>query len=129
MRVLMQRIQGVLGGWVISMAGWLALVCPAFGQGIITTFAGTDWLFPGDGRPAVQAPLGGILSLDVVTDHNGNYYICDADNAMVMRVGPDGIAHVVAGNGIISRSGDGGFAVDASLDSPLGVAVDNVGNI
>jgi len=102
---------------------------PVSGQNTITTVAGTDWLFPGDGRPAVQAPIGGLLSLDVATDSAGNMFICDADNAMVMRVGPDGILNVVAGNGILSRSGDGGFAVNASLDSPLAIAVDNNGNI
>ncbi len=125
----MLRTRWELPGCALVLASWLILTYPALGQGVITTIAGTDWLFPGDGRPAAQAPLGGILSLDIATDNNGNYYICDADNAMVMRVGPDGIVHVVAGNGLISRSGDGGFAVDASLDSPLGVAIDLQGNI
>src|ERR1700730_6806 len=90
-------------------AAWVLPVCPVFGQGVITTFAGTDWLFSGDGRPAVQAPIGGVLSLDVATDRNGNFYVCDADNAMIMRVGRDGIVNVVAGNGLLSQSGDGGF--------------------
>ena len=110
----------------------LAALCfaarPASGQ-TITTFAGADWLFVGDGGPALQAPIGGFLSLDVATDNSGNFYICDADNDMVMKVGPDGILHVIAGNGVISRSGDGGFAVDASLDSPLAVTVDGAGNV
>jgi uncharacterized protein (TIGR03437 family) len=67
--------------------------------------------------------------MDVATDRNGNFYICDTDNFMIMRVGPDGILNVVAGNGLFSRSGDGGFAVNASLDIPLGVAVDTSGNL
>ncbi|MBZ5608094.1 MAG: hypothetical protein LAP38_07550 [Acidobacteriia bacterium] len=115
--------------YLAAFAASLALLLPAFGQQTITTFAGTDWLFPGDGRPALQAPIGGLFSLDVATDQNGNYYICDADNGMVMRVGPDGIINVVAGNGLLTRSGDGGLAVNASLDTPLGIAVDTQGNL
>src|SRR5438105_284513 len=95
----------------------------------MTTFAGTDWLFPGDGRPALQAPLGGLLSLDVAVDRNGNYYIADADNGVILRVGSDGIANVIAGNGLPGISGDGGLAVNASLDIPLSVAVDSAGNV
>jgi len=36
-------------------------VCQA--QPVITTVAGTDWLFPGDGRPAIEAPLGGLAGM------------------------------------------------------------------
>src|ERR1700676_4722780 len=115
--------------YLAAFAACLGFIWPAFGQQVITTFAGTDWLFPGDSRPALQAPIGGLFTLDVATDRNGNYFICDADNGMVMRVGPDGIINVVAGNGLLTRSGDGGFAVYASLDTPLGIAVDDAGNL
>jgi len=102
---------------------------PAASQGIITTFAGSPWLFPGDGRPALQAPLGGVTGLDVLVDNKGNYYICDTDNQMVMRVGADGIINVVAGNGFIGFSGDGGLAVNASLNFPQAIALDPAGNL
>ncbi|HYL35742.1 MAG TPA: hypothetical protein VEV17_07515 [Bryobacteraceae bacterium] len=115
--------------YLATCLAFLVFPWPAFGQQVITTFAGADWLFPGDGRPALEAPIGGLFSLDVATDRNGNYYICDADNGMVMRVGPDGIINVVAGNGLLTRSGDGGLAVNASLDTPLGIAVDAAGNL
>src|SRR5258707_15677701 len=98
---------------LLSLFACIGSVASVCAQGVITTFAGADWLFPGDGRPAVNAPLGGALSLDLATDRNGNYYICDEDNAMVMRVGPDGIVNVVAGNGLLGRTGDGGLAVNA----------------
>src|SRR5690349_13561287 len=107
---------------VAVSAGLLLLTGSVRGQNIITTLAGTDWLFPGDGRLAMQAPLGGLFSLDVATDQNGNYYICDTDNAVVMRVGSDGIVTVVAGNGILGFSGDGGFAVNAQLNAPVAIA-------
>jgi uncharacterized protein (TIGR03437 family) len=102
---------------------------PAFAQGVITTIAGTDWLFPADGRPAINAPLNRSLGLDVTVDKSGNFYIADDGNQMIMRVGPDGIINVVAGNGILFSSGDGGLAVNAALADPLSVAVDAAGNI
>ena len=101
----------------------------AFGQGILTTIAGTDWLFPADGLPAINAPLDSGFSLGVITDQNGNFYLADEGNEMVMRVGPDGIIHVIAGNGIILESGDGGLAVNAGVLTPLSVAVDTAGNV
>jgi uncharacterized protein (TIGR03437 family) len=109
----------------------LASLSPsALAQSVITTIAGSDWLFPGNGQPALKAPLGGNgLGLDVTTDHNGNYYICDGDNLMVMRVGPDGIINVIAGNGINFTSGDGGLAVNAGLTQPTAIAVDSSGSV
>ncbi|MDP8982702.1 MAG: hypothetical protein M3O35_19160 [Acidobacteriota bacterium] len=99
-------------------------------QRVITTIAGTDWLFPGDGRPAVNAPLGGAdFGLDVKVDANGNYYICDGDNRMVMRVGPDGIVNVIAGNGFAFKSANEVLAVNASLSLPTAIALDSSGNL
>ena len=56
--------------------------------GILTTIAGTDWLFPADGLPAIDAPLNSGFGFDVVTDPNGNFYIADEGNEMAMRVDP-----------------------------------------
>src|SRR2546428_2363286 len=111
------------------LAAAILFPVPALPQGIITTIAGTDWLFPGDGRPAIDAPIGGSFLLGIAVDKQGNYYIADRDNIMVFKVTPDGILTVVAGNGILGYSGDGGPATSASLFAPEGVAVDNAGNI
>jgi len=110
------------------LLGFLCLT-PSWGQRVITTVAGTDWLFPGDGRPAKDAPIGGVGGLDVAVDSAGNYYVCDADNYMVFRVTPDGIIHSFAGNGINFSSGDGGLAVNAALFIPTAVATDRAGNV
>lgn len=107
----------------------LLLTHLSFGQNVITTFAGTEWLFPGDGRRALDAPLAGILGMGVAADNRGNYFIADADNLMVMKVTPDGILRVFAGNGIAGYSGDGGQAVNASVFLPTGVALDDAGNV
>jgi uncharacterized protein (TIGR03437 family) len=112
-----------------ALPGLFLSILPAFSQGVITTVAGTDWQFPGDGRPAVNAPLGGTFGLDVAAGPEGSFYIADADNFMVMRAGPDGILSVVAGNGILGFSGDGGLAVNASIGFPVAVAVDPSSNV
>jgi uncharacterized protein (TIGR03437 family) len=96
---------------------------------VITSIAGTDWLFPGDGSMAINAPIGGSLGLDVATGPAGQFYIADADNQMVMSVGTDGILHVVAGNGFAGHWGDGGLAVNAGLFNASGVAADAAGNV
>ncbi|HYL76136.1 MAG TPA: hypothetical protein VEU96_18145 [Bryobacteraceae bacterium] len=114
---------------VLSLTLLIVLATPGFAQRVITTIAGSDWLFPGDGRPAVNAPLSGADGMDVAVDRNGNYYIADFGNAMVMRVGPDGIVNVIAGNGINFVSGDGGLAVNAGLVQPTAIAVDVNGNV
>ncbi len=107
---------------------FLACFLPAPGQ-VITSIAGTDWLFPGDGSKAINAPIGGSLGLDVATGPDGSFYIADADNEMVLRVGTDGILHVIAGNGFVGHWGDGGLAVNAALFNVSGVAVDATGNV
>ena len=66
----------------------------------------------------MNAPLSASNGPDLAVDPNGNLYLCDLGNAMVMRVGRDGIINVIAGNGLVSVSGDGGLAVDASLYVP-----------
>jgi hypothetical protein len=60
---------------------WLAaiLILPAQhirAQGIITTSAGTEWVFAGDGKPALDAPLGNINS--VALDRSGNRVVAGA---------------------------------------------------
>src|SRR2546421_12003205 len=104
-----------------------ALHFSARAQGIITTLAGSTWVFPSDGRPALAAPLGGIKGLAV--DGQNNLYVVDPDNHMVMKINPSGVLTVVAGSGIPGSSGDLGLAVNASLHCPVAVAVDSKGNL
>src|SRR5712692_4947822 len=94
----------------------LLLAAPVLPQNIITTFAGTDWIFPAGQRPALNAPLGSVRSL--AFGPNGDLFIADSDNAIVVKVSPDGVLRVVAGNGIRGYSGDGVPATSASLLEP-----------
>src|SRR5271165_576394 len=108
----------------------LIVLTQAPAQSVITTLAGADWLFPGNGLPAVNAPLSGATyGLDVAVDQTGNLYIADSGNFEVFRVGTDGILTVIAGSGILGATGDGGLAISAALYGPTSVAVDTAGNV
>ena len=108
----------------------ISLATVAFSQNnVITTIVGTDWLFSSDGRRAVEAPIGGVFLLGLAVDKHGAFFIADQDNQMVFKVTPDGVLTVVAGNGIIGHTGDGGPATSASLLGPLSVAVDSSDNL
>ncbi len=97
--------------------------------GIITAFAGdgTDAGFGGDGFRAVFALLDFPAGLAV--DAAGNVYIADQHNNRIRKVSPDGIITTFAGNGDAAFSGDGGPAVNASLNYPADVALDAAGNL
>ena len=66
---------------------------------------------------------------------NGDLYIGDALNNRVRKIDANGIVSLVAGNGAVCTTdvpcytGDGGAAVNATLNEPHGVAVDSEGNV
>lgn len=96
---------------------------------VITTIAGNGtFSFGGDGYPATSAEL--FNPYDVALDGSGNLYIADEQNRRIRRV--DAGTHIittVAGNCTMCLdSGDGGPATSAGI-APLGIAVDNAGNI
>ncbi|HTM51826.1 MAG TPA: hypothetical protein VL285_24190 [Bryobacteraceae bacterium] len=105
----------------------LSVLSSAAAQPLITTVAGTDFVFRGDGLPALKAPTGQIAGLTL--DAAGNIYFVDINNQMVMKVTADGTLHVLAGNGFAGFSGDGGPATIASIDSVGGLAVDRAGAV
>ena len=96
--------------------------------GIITTIAGTGQIsFSGDGGPATNAAL--AYPSSVAVDEAGKLYIADEGNHRVRRVEPSGVITTVAGTGSNGLSGDEGPAITAQLDSPTGLALDNLGNL
>ncbi|MHB8519486.1 MAG: NHL domain-containing protein [Limisphaerales bacterium] len=95
-------------------------------NGIITTVAGNGAPgFSGDGGPAASASLSSLGG--VALDTSGNLFI--AANYRIRKVDLNGTITTVVGNGSQGYSGDGGAATNASLNNPLAVAVDALGNI
>ncbi|MEU0162336.1 RICIN domain-containing protein [Streptomyces sp. NPDC006261] len=95
-------------------------------DGKISTVAGTGvGGFKGDDGPAVSAQLNGPYALAV--DDADILYITDGNNHRVRKVAADGAISTVAGKGTAGFSGDGGPAMSAQLNLPLGVVVDSAG--
>jgi uncharacterized protein (TIGR03437 family) len=104
----------------------LPLACfSLWGQGIVTTVAGTDLLFADEGRPATQAQL--ISPHSLAFDARGRLHISDRGLNQVLRLEANGSTTVVAGNGLFRFAGDGGSARAASLGSPLGILFEQNG--
>ena len=97
-------------------------------NGIITTVAGTNaYAYFGDNCPATNAAL--YEPESVALDSYGGLYIADEDNNRIREVDINGLISTVAGNGTTNYSGDGGAAINASLNYPTGVAIDANGNL
>lgn len=97
-------------------------------DGVIATVAGMGTSgFSGDGEQATLAHLN--FPTGVAVDEKGVLYIADMGNHRIRRVGRDGTITTVAGVGNFGFLGDGGQATQASLNSPMGVAVDAEGNV
>lgn len=97
-------------------------------SGNIWTIAGNGTAgYSGDGGPATSAQLAFPFGLSM--DSGGNLYIADIMNSVIRKVDVNGIITTVAGNGTTGYTGDGGLASSAELDNPVGVVVDNAGDI
>jgi uncharacterized protein (TIGR03437 family) len=93
--------------------------------GIITTVAGGGTAGLGDAGPATSSMVGPAAGLAL--DNAGDLLIADAGHFRIRKVAK-GIITTIAGTGAPawSFSGDGGPAIDATLD-PSAVAVDDSG--
>jgi sugar lactone lactonase YvrE len=127
-----------IGGAIFDAAGNLYVsnsggnrVRKIASDGTIGTYAGTGQAgYSGDGGPASEATLFGAGPLAL--DPSGGLYVITGDSR-VRRITADGTIHLVAGTGTgvgLNRAqGDGGPAVNATLNEPGGVAFDAKGNI
>jgi uncharacterized protein (TIGR03437 family) len=98
------------------------------GGGTIATVAGSGVAgFSGDGGPATQANLNGPVS--VAVDSSGNLWIADSGNNRVRKVSSQGTIATVVGNGQFGEGGNGGPAVNASIDMTVNIAVDTAANL
>ncbi|MBL8235034.1 MAG: hypothetical protein JNL98_41415, partial [Bryobacterales bacterium] len=113
---------------VVKLMAGMTLCCAVMsGQRFMSTLAGSDWVFPAEGRPAADAPLG--LVRDPAVDASGNLYLPDERQHLVFRVSATGTISVFAGTGTAGFSGDGGPAREAEFNRPSAVAVDAQGNV
>lgn len=101
--------------------------------GTLTLMAGTGRMgYGGDGGPAVRALFNNPQG--VAIDHSGNVYVSDTGNNLVRVITTDGNINVFAGNVFagapqVGWTGDGGPAIGADLDLPVGLAFDSSGNL
>ncbi len=96
--------------------------------GIISTIAGTGICgYSGDGGPALSATMSSPAG--IAFDSKGNLLLADQGNNRIRKISSAGIITTIAGNGTSGYSGDGGPAVQASLNGPLAIAVDQTGNL
>jgi len=88
--------------------------------GTISTIAGNGGL--GDGESATSATLFFPVGAAVA---GGNIWIADSRNTLIRRVNPAGVISTISGQDyIFSYTGDGGPAVNATLNFPVGITAD-----
>jgi uncharacterized protein (TIGR03437 family) len=114
------------GNLYIVEADRISRVSP---QGIINTIAGGGSDYTSDGIPALQAAI--IPFFGIAIDSTGAIFFSESSqNAnRVRKITPAGIITTVAGVGPAGFSGDGGPAAAASLNDPIGLAIDGAGNL
>jgi len=113
-------------------AAWLLIAaCPFCCAGsssgyLISTIAGGNIMpaTPILGTSASVTPTRGVA-----VDSAGNAYFANGFLHAVFKLDPSGLLTRVAGTGTAGYSGDGGPAVAAQLNFPLGVAADSSGNV
>ena len=121
------------GNLYVSECGGQSVIDRIDPAGLLTRFAGTGAFdFAGDGGPATQAAIDCPVGMAFGPD--GALYFADHASNRVRRIDRGGIITTVAGSGPAgigqgSFSGDGGSAVDATLQEPTDVAFDRAGNL
>jgi uncharacterized protein (TIGR03437 family) len=96
-------------------------------NGMISTIAGDGVAgYSGDGGAASQAQLS--YPAGIAVDSGGAVYFADA-GAAVRKIDSSGRISTIAGNGSLGYTGDGGLATAASLDGPIGIALNANGDV
>lgn len=97
-------------------------------SGIIRTVAGNgERGVPEDGAEATAAPL--VDPRAVAVDQAGRIYICERAGHALRVVEADGRIRTVAGTGQPGFSGDGGPALQATMNGPKHISVDADGTV
>jgi sugar lactone lactonase YvrE len=98
------------------------------GSGIVTTIAGNgERGVPADGADAAKSPL--VDPRAVTVDKAGNVYVLERSGHALRVVNSQGKIRTVAGTGTKGSSGDGGDALQATLNGPKFVSIDLDGGV
>ncbi len=93
-------------------------------NGELTHIAGTgERGFSGDGGSALKATFN--KPYDLKFDSQDNLYIADSLNHRIRKINPEGIITTVVGIGKRGYSGDGSLAIDAHLNTPYNIFLDD----
>ena len=117
------------GNLYVSVNGDSNVKKVEFSTGKVTVIAGTgDVGFSGDGGQASAAKLANPTGL--ILDGKGNLYISDSGNERIRKVNlSTNIITTVAGTGETGFLGEDTDATKAQLANPLGLAIDNAGDL
>ena len=110
------------GYGVLLALATLCAAAPKAATPVVSTVIGTG--VPGDSDTQVNNPYG------IITGPDGALYFCDLDNQKIRRFDPvTRRTTTVAGNGQKGYSGDGGPALQATLNMPHEIQFDRSGNL
>lgn len=121
-------LAGAVAVWLMCSLVFVARPITAHAAvGDVTTIAGGNCCFGGDGGPATSAQM--QYPIGLARDATGNLYIGDYGNNRIRKVDTSGIITTFAGNGTAGYTGDGGPATSAELNGPSWLALDSSGNL
>ena len=96
-------------------------------SGILTTYCGTGQLGnTGEGGPAVNADIGAGTKVRV--DDADNIFFTDYNVVKFIAAGTGILTHI-AGSGLVGPLGDGGPALQATLNAPTSACLDGANNL
>ena len=95
-------------------------------DGVVTTFAGTAGVYGSADGTGTAALF--YRPADVAVDSAGNVYVAEEFNRIIRKITPGGVVTTLAGTASNFGSADG-TGPAAQFEHPLGVDVDNAGNV
>lgn len=97
-------------------------------MGIIRTFAGNGIKgYSGDGGKAWDAQIEYVNGIAAGSENN--LYFAQKDDNVIRKIDKNGIISTIAGTGKPGFSGDYSQAINATLNNPYGITVDNENNL
>src|SRR3989442_1294048 len=114
-----------------------------FPRGVSVDAAGNLWIADSGNHRVRKINPAGVISTvagdgtegelnlprSAVADSAGNVFISDTGNHRIRLASPQSRLRTVAGAGAPGLGGDGGAALEARLNTPMGLLVDSVGSV